>query len=101
MVEGARRCPECGGEVPKLPSSGRPRRFCTDRCTRAWAVETQRLRRDLDQARVELAEAEHLAEAWSKLRDVPFPSRRWAEVVPGLRNEVRKLAEDLEVRKHV
>jgi endogenous inhibitor of DNA gyrase (YacG/DUF329 family) len=101
MVRTARKCPECGSAVPVLSGSGRPRRFCSPRCTSAWANESKRLARDLEAARAELAEAESLAELWSKVDYVTLPSRRWAAAVPGLQAEVMKLEEELEVRRHI
>lgn len=58
----AMTCPECGAAVPAVPV-GRPRRFCSSACTRAWHNVNKRLTRDLESVLVEAAEAHTRARA--------------------------------------
>jgi endogenous inhibitor of DNA gyrase (YacG/DUF329 family) len=84
------KCIECGDEIP-AQRIGRPRKFCSSDCSRAWNNDSKRLARQIESARIERDEA--LGRFGWSTGDV-YRLRAQA-----LRAELIKLEEDRAVRR--
>jgi endogenous inhibitor of DNA gyrase (YacG/DUF329 family) len=86
----AKKCPNCGNDVP-MASIGRPRRFCCDLCANSFNNESKRLVRDLENAERELDRC--LAREWW------INGHVYRLSAASLRDECEKLKEQLAVRR--
>jgi hypothetical protein len=72
-----KRCPQCKGTLPP-PTTGRPRRFCCDRCRREWNNASSILRN----------EAEWLRD---RAEDSRLNAQRFTSSAPGWLRSAREL----------
>jgi hypothetical protein len=82
----ARRCRYCGAEIPAQPSSpGRPRAYCSRRCSRDWHTLKEHYERERDADERSEADYYQMTRAWYGKRECDRLARERAK-----RNEDRE-----------